>query len=45
MVKNDLTPPTVTASPDGGAAETVTLNGVDNSGNANVYYTSDGTDP
>lgn len=45
---SDITPPTVTISPNGGnfnTTQTVTLNATDDSENMTVYYTTDGSDP
>jgi parallel beta-helix repeat protein len=45
---SDITPPTVTISPNGGkfnTTQTVTLNSSDDSNKLTVYYTTDGSDP
>lgn len=45
---SDITPPTVTISPNGcnfNTTQTITLNATDDSGNMTVYYTTDGSDP
>jgi len=45
---SDITPPTVTISPNGrnfNTTQTITLNATDDSDNQIVYYTTDGSDP